>query len=369
MDIDTVQVSISPPVPLGAPTWSVGNTRLIIQPSSSLAQNAPYSLTVVGKDVAGNDLTGTRIISFNTTGPAPDTTPPAQLGFVPNNLATGVERTASITILFSEPMDKASVQNAFAITSPVGFNSGAFTWNEAGTEMTFKPNTSFDYGSDISWRVATTATDVSGNPLQAAISGAFRTIRKETVFINFDLDTSGAIRKPDYNVYRYVEHTVAVGDATDDSAHRIFLGFKLDALPENLTRITNSTLTWWFTAKQGDPFGQLGTLRLEPVNIGDSLDGSPLGGDHSPEGEADFNAQPLGNYIHVNDSTASKYGQFDVTPFVIKDWENRTNRAKRSQFRLSFTRESNNNSSYDRLYSSPASTPRLAELELTYEFP
>ncbi len=87
MNIDTVQVAINPSVQLGAPTWSAGNTRLVIQPSTSLAQNAPYTLTVVGKDVAGNELTGTRIILLQHHGPStrhhaanPSRLRPGQLG-------------------------------------------------------------------------------------------------------------------------------------------------------------------------------------------------------------------------------------------------------------------------------------------------
>lgn len=368
MNVDMVQVSISPTVMLGAPSWSDGNTRLSLQPGTNLAQNTPYTVTVTGKDLAGNSLTGNRVISFSTTGPAPDSTPPEPLGQLPADLATGVERTASITILFSEPMDTASVEGAFAITSPIGYSTGAFSWNNAGTEMTYKPSADFDYGVDVNWQVSTTAKDLAGNTLQAPITGTFRTVRVQTTTIPFDPLTSGYLSLPDYAGHTYIEMTASAGALSDNSFHRIFIGFKLDSLPDNLKRITHGTLKWWVTAKQGDPFVKFGSLLLEPVNIGEKLDTSSGFADPPQEAIDDFHAQPLSDptYVHLNSS--STYGEIDTTALLITDWQNRLVRSRRTQYRLRFEKESTTNGTTDRLYCNPASTPKLAELEITYEY-
>jgi hypothetical protein len=369
MNIDTVQVSISPPVPLGAPTWSLGNSRLLIQPSSSLAQNASYTLTLAGKDVAGNELTGLRIISFSTTGPAPDTTPPTSLGFLPSNSAMGVERTGLITILFSEPMNKASVQSAFMITSPIGFNSGAFAWNEASTEMTYRPNADFSYGTSVDWQVSTTAKDASGNLLQTLITGTFRIIRLNTLTINFDLSTSGSLSKPNYIRQSPIYNLEVIGDGAGNDTYRLFIGFKLNELPENTISITRGTLKWWITGQQGDPFEKFGNLLLEQVHIGDNLDGNGTEGGSNPAAEKDFNAAPLSSAIVVSTNISSTQGIFDITPLLRKDWADRAILNHRSQFRLRFEKDSDGDGNRDMLYSDVDITPKLAELEVTYEYP
>ncbi|QRK05706.1 Ig-like domain-containing protein [Archangium violaceum] len=369
MDIDTVQVSSSPPIPLEALTWSLGNTRLVIQPASSLAHNAPYTLTVVGKDVAGNELTGNRTISFTTTGPAPDTTPPMALGFAPSNSATGVDRMGAITILFSEPMDQPSVQSAFAITSPIGFNSGAFIWNDAGTEMTFRPNRSFDHGVDINWQVSVVAKDASGNALQTAIAGTFRTLRLNTITIDFDRETSGSLSAPGYHGIHFY-NLECVGDASGNKTNRLFVGFKLDALPEDTKNIIYANLKWWVSGQAGDPFNKFGQLLLEQVNIGDKRDFNSIEGDDpDPEAAQDFHAIPLSPAIIAPSNIDSSHGGFDVTNLVQNDWMDRATRNRRTQFRLRFEKESDDNNASDWVCSDAERHPKLAELKITYEYP
>lgn len=369
MNIDSIQVSISPLVALGAPVWSVGSTRLRLQPATSLAPNTPYTLTINGRDVAGNELTGTLVVTFDTTDPAPDTTAPHALGFAPENLSTGVERMPTITVLFSEPMDKTSVQSAFTITSPVGFNSGNFAWNEAGTEMSFKPNLNFGYGMDVSWRVATSAKDISGDTLEKELTGAFRTLRAKTITVDFDPTASGQLGKPGYYRVSSVYNFEIVGDGNDNNTYRLFIGFRLDALPEDTSRLTHATLKWWISGKQGDPFGKFGRLMLEQVNIGDKLDYTGLEDSVNPAAMADYNTTPLSDAIIVPTDVASTQGRFDVTVLVAKDWAERSTRNKRSQFRLRFENESDADNTNDRLFSDAETQPKLAELEVTYEYP
>ncbi len=369
MNVDMVQASISPTVTLGAPSWSDGNTRLNLQPGTNLAQNTPYTITVTGKDLAGNSIAGNRIISFTTTGSAPDSTPPESLGHLPENLATGVERTASITILFSEPMDTASVEGAFAITSPLGFSSGTFAWNNAGTEMTYKPNADFEYGVDVNWQVSTAAKDLSGNTLQASITGTFRTIKTKTIIIEFDQNTSGSLGSPVYFRQSHIYNFELVGDSYDNGTYRLFIGFKLDSLPEDTIRITRSTLKWWVSQQYEDPFSAFGNLLLEQVYIGEQLDGTSIEGNTNPDAEADFHTTALSTPIIVPPNVATTNGLFDITELVTKDWANRAGQNRRTQYRLRFEQASDGDGVREALLSQADTQPKLAELEVTYEYP
>ncbi len=80
MQQSSVQVSSSLPIVLGTPIWSDDSTA-VFDPPGDWQLGSSYTLSVEGKDLAGNALTGTKTISFQTVA-AIDTTPPN----VPTNL-------------------------------------------------------------------------------------------------------------------------------------------------------------------------------------------------------------------------------------------------------------------------------------------
>lgn len=369
MNVSTVQFDIIPTVALNAATWSSGNTELTLQPTAPLAQNTTYTLVVDGKDLAGNALADRKAFSFSTTGPAPDTTPPTVLSSSPAYAAIGVARDGVITMTFSEPMDKASAQTAFAITSPPGFNSGVFDWNAAGTEMTFNSDTDFAYGTDVIWRVSTTAKDLSGNALENDVTSTFRAIRQNTVTFDFDPSTSGTASASDYWRNHVAYNFESVGDWGGNSQNRLLLGFKLDTLPDDLTSINSGRLKWYVTGQRGTPFAVLGRLLLERVYIGETIAYSDADS-VNPNAQVQYESPALSPPIIVPSNAVTSMGTFDVTSFVMQDWADRGNRStKRSQFRLRFEVPSDNDSAYDDIYSDVEQTPKLAELEVTYEYP
>jgi hypothetical protein len=369
MDTDSVQVGVQPSVALGVPVWSQQGTVLRLQPTGPLAENTTYTVTVDGEDVAGNPLTGTRAFSFTTTGPAPDTTPPTVLSTSPSQASIGNARNALLEVVFSEPMNRASVQAAFSITSPAGLNGGSFSWNEAATVMTYVPPTSFAYGTEVSWQVSTGARDAAGNALAETVLRGFRVIRQGTLTVRFDPETSGSVGAPTYLRQTTFYNSAYLGDDFKNETHRLFLGFKLDGLPENLSVISQATLRWWMTSHVGSPLSKFGILYLEPVNVGSQIGTAPIDEPPNPDVIADYQVSPLSAGVPILPSVIGAPGVIDVTQWVATDWSARTARDRRTQYRLRFERASDNDSMTDALISDSETHPTLAELHIIYEHP
>jgi methionine-rich copper-binding protein CopC len=81
MNPGSVSVSINPSVNLGAASFKSANSAVEFNPPADLAGNTTYTVNVSGKDVAGNDLTGSSSFSFKTATIA-DTTAPG----IPQNV-------------------------------------------------------------------------------------------------------------------------------------------------------------------------------------------------------------------------------------------------------------------------------------------
>ncbi|WP_338865138.1 Ig-like domain-containing protein [Myxococcus stipitatus] len=357
-------------IPATVELSSDGRT-LTVAPANVL----PTSTTVTVKlgasgspivDIAGNALELPRDFSFTTEGPTPDMTPPTILSTSPGNSAIGVARNTMIEIVFSEPMNKASVEGAFAILSPAGLNTGMLLWNTSSTVMTYSFPTELSHGTELRWQISTNARDAAGNALPETVAKAFRTIRQGTATFDFDEGTSGTVDSPGFFRQTSFYNMATVGDNAGNFIERLFLGFQMSTLPEELTIIRQARLKWWTGGQIGDPFGKLGQLILEPVNIGNAL---PIKFDTNPELEKAYYSYPLASGINIPPSSIGRPGITDITPMVIADWANRASRNKRTQYRLRFEIRSAGDGALHRLHSDSESDPKLAELEVTYEYP
>jgi methionine-rich copper-binding protein CopC len=81
MNPGSVSVSINPSVNLGAASFKSANSAVEFNPPADLAGDTSYTVNVSGKDVAGNDLTGSSSFSFKTAATA-DTIAPG----IPQNV-------------------------------------------------------------------------------------------------------------------------------------------------------------------------------------------------------------------------------------------------------------------------------------------
>ncbi|MFZ2960013.1 MAG: Ig-like domain-containing protein [Candidatus Ozemobacteraceae bacterium] len=156
--------AVSPPqkqVATGLTTtdWSV---------PSGLGQGQVYWWRVEAVDPAGL-VTSSQEYRF-TTRTTVDNQPPMLISVSPTAGSTGTSRSAVISLTFSEPMDKISVQNGLSL-SP----SANGTWNwDTPSKIVFAPSQSWASGSYQTFTLATqTARDLSGNLMAGGFGSGF----------------------------------------------------------------------------------------------------------------------------------------------------------------------------------------------------
>lgn len=142
-------------------------------------------------DVAGNALAAPFEFAF-TTGTMPDVTLPTILGFNPPNGAVGVKPDASVSVVFSEPMNQGNSQQALKMFRVQGGSqvSGSVAWSDGGTILTFRPSfLSYDAGYSV--QVDTNAEDLAGNNLATTASSTFGLVRLTRKTLLADPKASG----------------------------------------------------------------------------------------------------------------------------------------------------------------------------------
>lgn len=126
-------------------SYSAGTNTATLTPTTPLSASIAYTATVKGgasgvKDVAGNALAADNDWSFSTA--AADTTPPTVTGQSPATDATGVTLTSTVTAVFSEALDPATVIPAtFELRDPGNAVVAAtVSYNAATTTATLTPS-------------------------------------------------------------------------------------------------------------------------------------------------------------------------------------------------------------------------------------
>ena len=113
-------------------------------------------------------------------------TPPVVVSTDPADGDSGVYVYEDIVVVFSREMNQSSAQSAFSIMPS---ESGSFSWDPQGQQMTFDPSSYLDHSTDYQVTIAGTATDTYGHPLDGDGNGTggdayvfdFRTAHSDTV--------------------------------------------------------------------------------------------------------------------------------------------------------------------------------------------
>lgn len=161
MNTSSVQISSSPALTFGTPNWTNNNTDVTVTPTTALAFDTMYTITVTGSDVAGNAMATAFTFSFRSEMP-PDTTPPTITSSTPANNAMNVTATTRLSITFSEPMNTGSVSVS---TNPT-IDQGTATWSNNDQTVTFSTPAG-DWAYSTSYTVTVNGSDVAGNAMTA----------------------------------------------------------------------------------------------------------------------------------------------------------------------------------------------------------
>jgi methionine-rich copper-binding protein CopC len=173
MDTASLSVIADPNSDLGEPSWNIDANTLTFNPPANLELLSTYTLTLAGKDVAGNALASTSL-QFTTSAddnPAPpaDTTAPSIVSSSPENGATNAAINANIQVTFSEPINQGSI--VATVTPTVGL--GAPTFKSGNSIVEFNPPA--DLNGNTSYSMTISATDLAGNALTGTNSFSFKT--------------------------------------------------------------------------------------------------------------------------------------------------------------------------------------------------
>lgn len=108
--------------------------------------------------------------------PPADTTPPSASSTSPADGATGVATSATVSVTFSEAMDKPSAEASFSLTPGADPTASAGTFSWSGNVMTFRPSAGLVGATQYTARVSTAAKDLAQNPLTAEKAWSFTTL-------------------------------------------------------------------------------------------------------------------------------------------------------------------------------------------------
>ena len=258
-----------------------------------------------------------------------DDTAPTVLSTTPTDGATGVAADATITIAFSEAMDRASVEAAWQ-SDDLPASAVDFAWNAGDDTLVVTPHAPLELaegtGVDPSVVVArvyhvslaATATDAAGNPLANAAAFGFATRKRMTAACTPITSLTRSMRG-DGVVFADTAVTLTVGDTTANLQLKTFASFTLPKLPAGAA-IESATLAANQNTTLGAPYA-LGKVEALHVTTA-AIDATA------------FTAAPLGNPGALSIDAVAGTKQLDVTDEVIDDIANRAARGDRTQFRL-----------------------------------
>jgi uncharacterized protein YkwD len=140
-------------------------------PTEPLALDTIYTLALGAKvrDAQGAPLADAVTLDVRTTAA------PSVVRFRPTNRTTSVAWDQTLSVRFSEPMDRAATAAAFSATAGGKAVAGAVSWAENNTVLVFNPTANFGYSQKGEMLVSGEARSAAGVPLLAATSVSFTT--------------------------------------------------------------------------------------------------------------------------------------------------------------------------------------------------
>lgn len=339
--------------------------------------------------------TDTSITSSHGTVSGRTADTPTILSFDPPDGAMGVLNDTNLVITFSEPMDTTSVEAAYwAEDQGLQANQVKFFWNADQSVLTIDPqiNLVYNTGSNpnevipklYKYGFSDLGQSQSATSL-ASIDASLYTARliKATILSTPALDGSASSDGFSENTTPFL----SVGDNATNLGIRGYLSFDLSSIPQSVSSagIYSATLIATKTNEVGKPYVNLKTpcpvfrcptlpssVQVNHVNYGNTLDGTDY---NTPNlgvlGDLDRPAcRSVGFRYGCDTTTPNGLKSINVRDAVQDDWNKRDTRGKRSQYQLSFQRETNGDNKFDLVVFTPGeASSNQPMLEVQYAMP
>jgi uncharacterized protein YkwD len=145
-----------------------GTTAFVFKPAQPLRAGTSYTISLEGiVDADGAAVAAGDPISVKTT------SAPRVIRFRPGAAATDIARAATLSVRFSQTMDRVSTKAAFHVSVDGKVVSGKVTFAEKSTVLVFEPASSLPYGGKVTMSVDVSARSASGGTLAKAAIGKF----------------------------------------------------------------------------------------------------------------------------------------------------------------------------------------------------
>lgn len=142
-------------------------------PSEPLQPDTEY---VVAVAPGARDADGAPLVTTGLT--VRTAAAPSVVRFRPRNDTAAVGWQQTLSVRFTEPMDRASTEAAWSALQGTKAIAGTFSWAEGDTVLVFDPKAVLGYSQKVMMSVGTGATSKAGLPLQAAASASFTTAKR-----------------------------------------------------------------------------------------------------------------------------------------------------------------------------------------------
>jgi uncharacterized protein YfaS (alpha-2-macroglobulin family) len=162
----------------GKGEW-LNTSVFVFRPDKALNGAATYSAVVKAglADADGLALAQDYKWQFTVMAPSIDSINLPDLVFGPPEGFVNVPLDQTFEINFHQPMEQASTQAAFSITSAKGKAvSGTFNWDQESTSFRFKPDTRLALGTNYTLNIATSAQSAQGGTLVQELNWHFSTV-------------------------------------------------------------------------------------------------------------------------------------------------------------------------------------------------
>lgn len=142
-----------------------GTSAYVFTPSEALAPGTAYTIRLAAlRDASGATLEESPSIAVTTVDA------PAVVRFRPVHGTSGVDRSAALSVRFSQSMDRATTAAAFVVTAGGKAIAGKMSFAEDDTVLVFQPSAPLPYGAQVEMLVKDTAISAAGAPLADAQS-------------------------------------------------------------------------------------------------------------------------------------------------------------------------------------------------------